>query len=356
MTEVRPTPRERLSKRTAALDAEGAALVVAAAAFVLGALVALPFFWQRELHIAGPSSLSQFAAVMAGIVGVLAYVVGRLFHRERLTPFRERENGTRLSSARVNVFDTIVIALAHGVIALLAWLVLGALLAVSFTDATVYFVSAMTLASVATAVTAYIVFLSAAEMSLMRLSTVLAVFAVVGLLASMLSAPDPHWWQKHLSALGMSNTLSSLTFNITLILAGLIMAAIARYATDLRGIEDPALRAASMRLRVGLILIGVLLACVGVFPLDVSATLHNVSAVGMLITFSLVVFWVHKALPTAPRSFFVFGYLAFAAVVVVAVFFITGYYVLTATELIAGAIVFGWLVVYLRVSGAAQHR
>ncbi|NNC11640.1 DUF998 domain-containing protein [Planctomonas sp. JC2975] len=345
----------RIARPATALDAEGAAIVVAAIAFVIGALIFLPFFWRQELAIAGPSSLSQYTAIVAGVVAFAAYIAGRLIHRRSLSPFGTAARPVGQKTSWVDIFDTIVIAIAHGIIALLGWLVLGALLAASFKDATVYFLSATALAGVAIAVTAYAVFLSATHMGLMRLSTVLAGFAIIGLLTSMLSAPDPHWWKLHLSALGMSNSISSLTFNITLIVAGLMMAAISRYATDVRTIDDPATKSAAMRLRVGLILIGLLLACVGIFPLDVSRILHNVSAVGMLITFTLVVFWVRKALPTAPRSFFVFGYVSFAVIVVMAVFYVVGYYVLTATELVAGAVVFGWLLVYLRVSGAAQR-
>jgi hypothetical membrane protein len=253
----------------------------------------------------------------------------------------------------VDIFDTLAIALAHGILALLGWLVLGAVLANGFQDATVYFLSATVLAGAATGVTAYAVFLSAAGMDLMRLSTVLAAFAVVGILASMLSAPDPHWWQKHLSALGMSQSVSSLTFNLTLIIAGAIVTAIARYATDARGILDPKQRSAVLRVRVGLILIGVLLACVGIFTLNISILLHNVSAVGMVVVFALVVFWVRPALPTAPVAFFALGYVFFATIVAVLVFFAVGYYVLTAAELVAGVLVFSWLIVYLRMTGAA---
>ena len=355
MTGTRERRMRRLPARTAALDAEGGAIVVGAIAFVVGALIALPFFWGQTLAIAGPGSLSQFAAVVGALVAVAAYVVGRLFHRQVITPFGGRPGDEPGPVAGHEVFDTIVIALAHGIIALLGWVVLGAVLAAGFTGAVVYFLSATALVGAAVGVTAYMVFLSSTGMSLMRLSTVLAVFAIIGLLASMLSAPDPHWWQLHLSALGMSDSISSLTFNLTLIIAGLMMTAIARYATDVHGIDDPDRRRAAVRLRVCLILIGVLLAGVGLFPLDVSRILHNVSAVGMLITFTLVVFWVRRALPDAPRSFFVLGYVSFAVIVVMAVFYVVGYYVLTATELVAGAIVFSWLIVYLRVSGAAAR-
>ena len=358
MTGVRPRSTGRVAARAAALDLEGAAIVVGAAALVVAGIVSLPFFWGRSLPIAGPGSVSQFTALAAGVLAVAAYVVGRLWHRERLTPFgglpdREPGGGPRTAPA-VPVFDTAVIAVAHGIIALLGWLLLGAVLADGFTDATVYAVSATALAGAAAGVTAYAVFLSATRMDLMRLSTVLAVFAVVGILVATLTAPDPHWWQLHLSALGMTNSVSSLTFNLTLIVAGLMMAAIARYATDLTQV-DPGLRAATLRVRVCLILIGVLLAGVGLFPLDVSQVLHNVSAVGMLIVFALLVFWVRPAVPDAPRAFLLFGYVSFAVIVVAAVFFVTGYYVLTATELIAGVIVFAWVTVFLRVSGAASR-
>jgi hypothetical membrane protein len=289
------------------------------------------------------------------VIAFLAYLVGRLWTREGLTPFRTAAapDGRPRRATGVDIFDTLAIALAHGILALLGWLVLGAVLANGFQDATVYFLSATVLAGAATGVTAYAVFLSAAGMDLMRLSTVLAAFAVVGILASMLSAPDPHWWQKHLSALGMSQSVSSLTFNLTLIIAGAIVTAIARYATDARGILDPKQRSAVLRVRVGLILIGVLLACVGIFTLNISILLHNVSAVGMVVVFALVVFWVRPALPTAPVAFFALGYVFFATIVAVLVFFAVGYYVLTAAELVAGVLVFSWLIVYLRMTGAA---
>ncbi len=357
------------TRRAPLLSAEGAAIVAGGGAFVLALVVALPLFWGASLAIAGPDSLGQFTAIAAGVIAALAYVAGRLWTREGPRPFRapaaaSTEDGRagRVGRATAaDVFDTVVIALAHGVIALLGWLALSAVLDNGFQDATVYFLSAAALAAVACAVTAYIVFLSSVQMDLMRLSTVLAVFVIVGILTAMLSAPDPHWWMLHLSALGMSSSVSSLSFNLTLVIAGVIVTALARYATDTRELVAPAddrpearrSRAALIRVRVVLILIGVLLAGVGLFPLNVSAVLHNVSAVGMVLTFSLVVFWVRAALPQAPASFFVLGYVFFATIVVMLLFYVVGYYVLTATELVAGVVVFSWLIVYLRVSGAA---
>lgn len=355
MTEARRALRFPLTGTTPALEEEGAAIVSGAGAFVLVGLVALPVFWRTSAPIAGPDSLSQFAALAGGVVALVAYPAGRLWRRQGLTPLGTQARPERARISGADVFDTVAIAVAHAVVALLLWLVLGAVLADAFEGATVYFLSAVALAGALAGVTAYAVFLSASRMDVLRLSTVLAVFAVVGILAAMLSAPDPDWWKLHLSALGMTSSISSLSFNLTLIVAGVIVTAIARYAMDTHGIDDDRRRAGLVRARVCLILIGVLLAGVGVFPLNVSQVLHNVSAVGMVIVFALLVFWVRPALPQAPAAFFVLGYVFFATIVAVLLFFVVGYYVLTAAELVAGVLVFSWLIVFLRVSGAAQR-
>ena len=270
MVETQGAPSVRRLRSTAALSEEGAAIVAGAAAFVPVGLVALVVFWGQSLSVAGPGSVSQFGAVAAGVIAFLAYLVGRLWRREGLTPFATGERSGSVRASRTDVFDTLAIALAHGIIALLGWLVLGAVLADGFQGAVVYFLSSTVLCAAVAAVTSYIVFLSAANMSILRLSTVLAVFAIVGILTAMLSAPDPEWWQLHLSALGMTKSVSSLSFNLTLIVTGVIVTAIARYATDAREVPDPERRSAMLRVRVGLIMLGVLLAGVGVFPLNVS--------------------------------------------------------------------------------------
>src|SRR4029078_717477 len=103
--------------------------------------------------------------------------------------------------------------LAHAVIVLLGWIGLADLLERSFIGAVVFTFPAAVLSGVAFAVTAYAGFLSSARLTPMLLSLVLAVFLVVGALASMLSSSDPQWWQKNLSALGITNDVSSLAFN-----------------------------------------------------------------------------------------------------------------------------------------------
>ena len=136
----------------------------------------------------------------------------------------------------------------------------------SFVGAVVFPLAGAILAGVAFAVTAYVTFLSSVHLTPMLLSLVLATFLVVGALAAMLSASDPQWWKMNLSALGMSDEASALAFNITLIVAGAMVTIIARYATaSLPTTTRQELRGRNL-LRVGLILIGIFLACVGDLP------------------------------------------------------------------------------------------
>ena len=171
------------------------------------------------------------------------------------------------------------------------------------------------LAGVAFAVTAYVSFLSSVHLTPMLLSLVLAAFLVVGALAAMLSASDPQWWKMNLSALGMSDEASALAFNLTLIIAGAMVTIIARYATaSLPTTTREELRGRNL-LRLGLILIGIFLACVGVFPVDEFFAVHNTVATGMAVIFAVLVIGLRWLVPAMPRVFVLLGYV-FVGVIV----------------------------------------
>ncbi len=207
------------------------------------------------------------------------------------------------------------------------------------------------LAGAVAAMTAYIVFYSATHMDLPLLAVVLAVFLAEGVLASMLTASDPHWWKDNLSALGMNDDLSSKTFNLTLIVAGILVTTLARYATA--GIPTPTPKGAA-RVRLCLIVVGIFLALVGVFPVDQFFAIHTGVASGMVVAFAVLVFRLHRWIPGMPRSFVLLGYLFVAVIAVLAVFFAVGYYTLTAVELVAGILVFAWIILFIRNAAALQ--
>jgi hypothetical membrane protein len=188
----------------------------------------------------------------------------------------------------------------------------------------------------------------------MLLSLVLAVFLVVGALASMLSSSDPQWWQKNLSALGITNDVSSLAFNLTLIIAGAIVTIIARYGTASLPTSTPLDLRHRNLVRVSLALIGVLLACVGIFPVSEFFVLHNTVATGMAVVYAVVVFALPRWVPSMPKVFVILGYVYVAVTVLLGIFFAVGYYNLTAVELVAGVLIFSWIILFLRNAGVIR--
>jgi hypothetical membrane protein len=333
---------------------ESSALVVGALAFVLGALVEAIVHWDEALEIAGRGSLGAFVAIGGALAAFAAFVLGRMLLG------RTASRGLPLDrlvapGARLHWFDVVALGFAHAVIALLGWTGAADLMERSFQGAVVYPLPASMLTGVALALTAYVSFLSAVRMTPMLLSLVLAVFLVVGALAAMLSSSDPLWWEKNLSALGITNDISSLAFNLTLIIAGLIVTIVARYATASLPARTPKEVRGRRIVRSGLVLIGIFLACVGIFPVDQFFALHNTVATGMAVCYAVLVIGLPWFLPSMPRVFVILGYLYVVVIVVVAVFFAVGYYNLTAVELVAGLLIFSWIIVFLRNTGLVEQ-
>ena len=158
-------------------------------------------------------------------------------------------------------------------------------------------------------------------LDVLALATMLAVFLVEGVVASMLTASDPHWWKMNLSALGMTDDISALAFNLTLIVAGFIVTTLARYATA--SIPSTTPHGVS-RARTCLIIVGVFLALVGVFPVDPFFVLHTSVASGMVVAYGVLVIRLHAWIPGMPKAFIALGWLFLAIVLVLAVLFAVG--------------------------------
>ena len=86
------------------------------------------------------------------------------------------------------------------------------------------------------------------------------------------------------------------------------------------------------------VVMGVMLSCVGVFPLSFSILLHNTSAIGMAVAFLVLLFASPWWLTGLPGRFFVVSF-AFAAALIVGalLFYPVQYFNLTAYELVAFA-------------------
>ena len=348
MTDSSPISRI-LSRPTGDTESkESTALLIGTAAFVVGAVVALFFFWGRDVPISGRGSLGDFAAIGGAVTALAVFVLGSVLRRRARRQEAEQSGVPIPSDRMLRWFDVAALALAHGIIALLSWVVLAAIMSESFPGAVVYSASAIVLAGVTVALTAFITYLSAVNLTPMLLSIILAAFLSLGVITSMLSATDPLWWQKNLSTLGISDDISALAFNVTLIIAGVMVTTIAHYATSFLPATTPQQIRGRRIVRYLLALIGVLLAFVGIFPVDDFMQMHNISATGMIIVYVAMVVALRGLLPSMPRVFLLLGYVYVAVIAVLAVFFITGYYTLTAVELVAGVLIFSWVILFLR--------
>jgi len=345
------TVAERVARAWRVKDDEWIALVVAMAAFVVSGVVAAIVFGGREHPIDGRGSVGDVAAISGAVAAAVAFAASRL---------RPRDTAADATAGviRFHWFDVAALAVAHGSIALLGWIGVATVLDKSFVDATVYATPGVLLVAAATALSAYAAFLSGSAMSPSRLSLVLAVFLVVGVLTAMLTSTDPHWWQMNLSALGITDDVSALVFNATLIVSGVIVTTIARFGTAGLPSGTAAERRRLVIVRVLFVLLGVLLGLVGVFPVDRFFLLHNTVATGMAVMFAALVFGLPWLIPGMSRVFTVLGFVFVAAIAGAAILFATGVYNLTAVELVAALLIFAWIILFLRnvqPSGAGER-
>ncbi|BCW66933.1 hypothetical protein NicSoilB4_16960 [Arthrobacter sp. NicSoilB4] len=332
-------------KKHAAVTSESRALVIGGAGFLLLGVIAFLLVGREPVALSGRGSAGDIAALGTAALGAAAVVIG-----SRQGRGLEATHPPRGGRAR-NIIDIAALALAHACILLLGWLALFAIFQRAFVGAVLYPLAAAILVGVTGAVSTYIAYLSAVTMNAYRLAALLAVFLVTGVLTSMLTAEDPQWWQENLSALGMSSDVSGVAFNVTLIVAGIVVTTLAGYST--RTLESTADTASERRrarqLQGGIVLIGVLLACVGLFPVDEQFWLHTAAASGMVVVFGTLIVRMRSLVPSIPATFNVLG-LVFLAVIAFAVvmYFPFAYYNLTAVELIAASLVFAWLIVLIR--------
>lgn len=332
---------------------ESRALLVAAVAFALAFLVALVGLRFQSLPLSGAWSLGAWSSAVAAISAAAAFCVGYVLPAPGATR-RTRPESTRWRL----VLNMVALALAHGFTTLLLLEGASIVIAQAFLGAEVFPFSSMLLIASASAIAAYIAFLSAAELTTTRVASVFAVFLVVGVFASMLSTSDAEWWRKNISALGASDDIASVVFTITLVVAGGIVAAMADYlAVELaasgmaRSPKDADDRPELLRIRlvrIALLVLGAFLAFTGVFHVNWIEWVHNTFATGLVVVFAGLIVALPLLVPRTPAVFVTVGYVFLAVIVGATLFFAFGIYTLTATEIVCFALILTWLIVLIR--------
>jgi len=253
--------------------------------------------------------------------------------------------------------NTISVVIVHTALAFLATYVVYLVLSLGFIGLPVVTFWAIVLMAVTVGMSAYIVFLSVSRMTTQRMASLLMAFVVLGTLTSMVTSPDPEWWKVHFSQLGTFSDLSSWIFNGTLIAGGLLVTTFAVYiANDMESLVAKGRlsnQSSPRTVSTLFVVMGIMLAFVGIVPVDVNLLIHNLSASGMAVMFVALLVGGPKLLRGMPRTYFVSSWAFLGALVVSVVLFVTTYFSLTAFEIIVFALIFGWISVFIRFLGVA---
>lgn len=179
----------------------------------------------------------------------------------------------------------------------------------------------------------------------------LMIIAVGGVGIAMLTNSEQQWWLVNLSYLGSNFALDNWRFNLTLVLAGLLMIALIDFLFETIYVARPKTKQLTI-LKTLLVILAICLALVGVFPYNenpVSQILHNVFARGLVVVVLLLIMTSPWMLPNTTKDFMTTSYGIGSLLVIVTILFLgVGYLSLTAFEILAFILAFSWLLLFLQ--------
>ncbi|RUR03593.1 DUF998 domain-containing protein [Labedella endophytica] len=331
---------------------ETEAAIAGIIAGVLGAIFGGVSFVGSLTPIWGGWSVGAAAVSTVVVTCLVASVVG--YWRSRTQPDQRWRLGLPVWKF---VVDTAAVAVVHVAIAAMVTFGAFSILQNGFRGLLVDGYAALIAVGVATGLATYAVSLSVSKLTTVTMSQLLVVFMTIGTFASMAISTDPHWWRYHFSHLGTFGDRGSSLFNVTLIVAGILVTTFALYvARDLRLLHDRGRlrhRWAAKVVSTLFVMLGLALAGIGAVPINVSVVVHNVFSSGASIVFALLLLSVPIALRGMPWQFFVVT-AGFFVVLLAAGYlhFLLKYFNLTAFELVAYIILFGWIAVFVRFLAA----
>jgi len=334
---------------------ETEAIYAALSAGALGAILGIVATIGMGLEFWGWPSAGAFASFAAAGVAVASSATA--YARSSRVSGQEWRKTLPLWRIIVN---TIAVTVVHAALAALAIALVYLVLGLGFVGVVLRPFGGGILGAVSIGLVAYLTYLSASRMTTQRLSSLLVSFVALGTLSAMATSPEQDWWRYHFSELGTFGTFSSFAFNGTLIAGGLLVTTFATYvqsdmtalvvADRLRSRRGPGVVA------VLFAIMGVMLAMVGIVPLNVNEPIHNLSASGMALMFFGLLGSSPWLLRGLPRAFFLSTAAIAIAFVGSIVLFLTGYFNLTAFEIAVFALIFGWIAIFIRFLTATAER
>jgi hypothetical membrane protein len=286
-------------------------------------------------------SLAAFAAATTG--GILAY---RAYTRRTEVSMALGHHDRHWSHRTDAISAGLAQALISGLLVALTFILLNKL-----TDgAHVTALQATVAAAMSIGIVSLIATFAASRDETIYAVGMLMSLTVLGSLTSILTTPDPNWWQLHFSQLGTFHVFSGYMFNGTLIATGTLIVGFSfRVRRVLLNVRRRELLRSVRAPRVYAILVacvGFNMAMVGFIPVNQQQFLHDRAATGMTLSFAALLIltpWMLRGLPA--RLTRATGLIALILVVGATVF-IFGIINLAAFEIIAFGLMFSWIGVF----------
>lgn len=183
------------------------------------------------------------------------------------------------------------------------------------------------------------------------LTNLLTVTIFGGVMLAMALNSDNYWWQYNFSFLGTYEATNSWQFNLTLILAALLMIAL----LDFLFVRIERFYPKNIRLRILRVLLtltAITLGGVGLFPYTETGPfvgVHNQVAAMLIYLMIILMAGIKWLLPAGNDEFIVTSYVIGVLLVVISILFQNIHYLsLTAFELLAFILAFAWIILVLQ--------
>ncbi|GAA1330515.1 hypothetical protein GCM10009592_20900 [Brachybacterium rhamnosum] len=325
-------------------------LVLGGGGAVVGLAVGLVFL-RGTAPLAGTGSIGQVAALSVfGCAAATAALVLAVVTPRSMPWFGGAHRWRR-------ALDIVGLALVYGLLGLFLTSALFGVFQQAFQGVALDRMAGTFWVVVASAAGAYATSAAGSALTGRSLATLLAVFLTAGVLASAMNATDRYWWERYFSELGEGGDLASVTFNLTLLLTGVALLTVTEFlAHDLdrwaASAGEPAWVTAVVRTLLSAV--GVLVALVALVSRDVSVTWHDVIAQTLVVVFGALLVVTPVLLRRMPGGLLPVTITAFALLVAITVMFVEVRYLnMTAFEMGAAAIVYAWLLLFIRIVSAA---
>lgn len=336
--------------------AERLALRVGLISGSVAGLAALFVFWlygPERIMILGSVSITRVGFYMAVALAFAAYL---LCYRRVI-----QDRVAQGEQSKVKSFtlwrDSLSLSLAYSIVTGGALLLFARLMDQSFQGMTLDIFSAAAIVGVVVGLVGYIIVNAAYSSSSESTIKLFSLVLVGGVLISMVSNTNVDWWRENFSTLGMSVSSKQTLFNFTLIIAALVLLALtsqvfASFDAMIAKSEGLNKKLRANTVKGFFVFIAIAFGCVGLFhyvPNTIFATLHNLSAYSLVISFVALIALLRWLAPGFSREFIITSYIIAACLLGGYLLFTrVGYLSLTAFELMSFILCLGWIILFLK--------